>query len=109
MLRERRVEPSQHILDHCRIRWGEVQDVSGDRATVLGLPLHWDGATLDYGPPALEEVSWAEQGRSPLGTLEPGDQVALHWDWVCDHPDPGRLDHLQRWTRHRLDLVNPRP
>ena len=29
-------------------------------------------------------VRWSAAGRSLLAGLSAGDQVALHWDWVCD-------------------------
>lgn len=72
------------VLDRCRIRTGVVRAVHGATATVASRPLIWENSSLRYGPPRSEEVVWSVDGRSLLAGLAPGDQVALHWDWVCD-------------------------
>jgi hypothetical protein len=72
------------VIQACRIRVGVVIEVDGQQATVQSCPLSWDGSSFEPGPPAREQVRWSSHGRSLLQGISPGDQVALHWDWVCD-------------------------
>ena len=66
-------------LDRCRIRWGRLVEIAGDRPPpVRTLP--WDGQTLALGPPATETASIARDGYGLAGPLQPGDAVGLHWD-----------------------------
>jgi hypothetical protein len=95
-----------HVLDRCRIRWGTVAAVTGDRVLISSRPLGWDGQRLFLDQPRDEWVAWAEGGRSPIALPQPGDAVAAHWDWVCDVLSPTRLHKLQAWSAHTLALVN---
>ncbi len=88
-----------------------MEDVSGDLVTVRNRRLTFDGSRLVLG---VEQTEQARRGSDGLGfgiDLEPGDIVALHWDWVCDRLSP-RACHWLRYCTHRnLDAVNalPRP
>jgi hypothetical protein len=84
MLRRNANPVAVSVLDRCRIRTGVVLEVTGETATVRSHPLVWDGTTLAAGPPLDEPVTWSANGRSLLPELSPGDQVTLHWGWVCD-------------------------
>ena len=106
LLREGNVEHPLRVLDQCRIRWGVVRRVKGDRAVVESRPLTWDGRALGYGLPRLETVTWARGGIGLSDPLRPGDTVAMHWDWVCDRLSERRLARLRRWTRRHLDIAN---
>jgi hypothetical protein len=72
------------VLDQCRIRVGVVIGVEGENATVRSAPLLWNGSQFEKGSSRLEQVRWSTDGRSLLDGLSPGEQVSLHWDWVCD-------------------------
>jgi hypothetical protein len=106
LLRAGRVEEPLRVLDQCRIRWGKVHAVDGDRALIEARPITWDGIALGLGDPVGEWVRWAEGGRSPLIEPRPGDTVAAHWEWMCDVLDTARLGELHRWTAHTLRIVN---
>jgi hypothetical protein len=106
LLRAGRVEEPLRVLDRCRIRWGTVSAVDGDRALIESRPITWDGIALGLGDPIDEWVSWAEAGRTPLPAPVPGDTIAAHWEWMCDVLDPRRLAALQRWTAHTIRIVN---
>lgn len=97
-----------HVLDRCRIRWGEVVAVSGDSAVVDSQPLLWDGRRLFLGAPVAESVRVGIDGRTLLPDLRPGDTVSLHWDWVCDRLTPRQLAHLERFTERQLTITNER-
>lgn len=38
--------------------------------------------------------------------VHPGDQVALHWDWIRDVPRPPAVRALRHYTECQLRLVN---
>jgi hypothetical protein len=97
-----------HILDRCRIRWGTIMTADGDQVVVNSRPLLWDGRKLSLGAGRNEPAVAALDGYGFVGGLEPGDWVALHWDWVCDRIDRRQLENLQRYTAHHLEIVNNR-
>jgi hypothetical protein len=94
------------VLDQCRIRWGQVERVDGERAIVRSQPLTWDGHRLALGPQRLESGRWAEGGRCLAPAPTPGRWVALHWDWVCDQLDSHELTDLQTTSASQLELAN---
>jgi hypothetical protein len=106
LLRRGRGGPALHVLDRCRIRWGEVVSVTGDHAEVRCQRLAWDGRVLSLGPATVERSRWAEGGRSLLGSVSPGDRVALHWDWVCDVLTGDQLAAVERFTVRQLEATN---
>jgi hypothetical protein len=109
LIREGQVDQPLRVLDQCRIRWGTVRRVDGDQAVVSSRPLVWDGRALGYGPLREETVTWGRDGVGLGAPLQPGDVVAMHWEWVCDRLSERRLARLRRWTRHHLDIVNGTP
>ncbi|MGH8905312.1 MAG: DUF6390 family protein [Egibacteraceae bacterium] len=98
----------REVLDRCRIRWGEVLAVDGDRVEIRCQPLAWDGNALSLGDAVVETAIRGRGGLCLVDGLAPGDRVALHWEWVCDRLDPHRLDHLRRSTIRQLSTVNRR-
>ncbi len=98
--------PPMEVLDRCRIRWGRVEAVHGDLATVVGPSLAFDGSLLALGPDRTEEVRRSVDGVGFAVDLQPGDTVSLHWDWVCDRLTPSSLRWLVACTRRNLDAVN---
>lgn len=97
-----------HQLDRCRIRWGQVVSVSGDRVVVRFQPLAWDGTRLSLGAPEVETVTRALAGVGFVPHLSAGDWVSLHWDWVCDRIDQRQLADLRRYTGRQLEITNHR-
>ncbi len=94
------------VLDACRIRWGTVESVDGERALVVSRPLDWDGSRLRLGTPRPETVRWSTEGLSLAATPQPGVVVSMHWDWICEQLTPDRTDALADSTTHALDMVN---
>lgn len=86
------------ILEQCRIRWGTVTGVDGERATVVTEPLTVVNGALGFGAPRDESVRWSAGGSSLVRDLVEGDLVSLHWDWVCDRLDADRVAALQHWS-----------
>ncbi len=95
-----------HILDRCRIRWGEVVTTSGDQVVVRSQPLEWDGGVLRLGPAIEETATRSLGGLGFVDDLRPGELVSLHWDWVCDRLDASQLADLRRSTAHQLRITN---
>lgn len=98
----------RHVLDRCRIRWGEVVSIHGDEATVASRSLTWDGARLELGEPTTEPARLRKDGLSLTADVTPGDTVALHWDWVCDRLSRARLEAIRESTTRHLAIANDR-
>ncbi len=103
-----RGETPLHVLDRCRIRWGEVVAVRGEQVDVLSRPLTWDGHRLGFGEPRLETARGAAGGVALADGYRPGDWVSLHWEWVCDRLSRRQVGNLRRFTFRQLDITNHR-
>jgi uncharacterized protein DUF6390 len=106
LLREgRSIEPLR-VLESCRIRWGTVVDVFGDRAVVETRRLSWDGRNLGLGLATPVEVRVSDAGDGFVHGLKRGDRVSMHWDWICDRLTSRQVDELHRATMRSLFAVN---
>ena len=94
------------VLDQCRIRWGRIERIDGEQATVRSQPLVWDSRRLSLGEERDETARWSDGGRSLSAPLTPGDRVALHWDWICDRLAPDEVAALIRASAGQLELAN---
>lgn len=93
LLRSGMPDPALRVLEQCRIRWGRVLEVMGDRCVVRSRPLEWDGCSLSLGAPRAETV---DQSIDAAAVAAPGDTVAMHWNYVCQPitaPQRGWLAH----------------
>lgn len=103
-----------HVLDSCRIRWGTVlsrgacPDGDGEEIEVASRRLSWDGSRLGLAEPSVERVRVSVDGLSFLSDVAPGDQVAVHWDWLTDRLDAKQVETLEASTRRQLDATNRR-
>ncbi len=97
---------ARSILDQCQVRWGTVEWVDGDQAGVSSSPLSWDGRMLGLGSERVETRRWSRDGRGFVQDLQRGDQVSLHWEWICDRLSPVQTDELAARTGHQLARVN---
>ncbi|HEV2637772.1 MAG TPA: DUF6390 family protein [Actinocrinis sp.] len=96
------------VLDNCRIRWGTVVARDGDQVELTSRRLTWDGFALRLGDPVPERVRVSVDGLSFLPDVAPGDQVALHWDWLSDRLRPDQAETLEASTLRQLDATNLR-
>jgi hypothetical protein len=94
------------VLDRCRIRWGQVQELRDEHAVVRSRPLRWDGERLHLGEDVEETVRRSAAGLSLLSDLQPGEWVALHFDWVCDRLSPDAVADLRQASVQQLQLAN---
>jgi hypothetical protein len=100
------VDEPLRVLDQCRTTPGRVLSVEGDRAEVLAPLLACSGSELRLGPWAPREVHWRADGLAFAETLQPGDWVSLHWDFVCERMTGYRARRLLDSTAQALNAVN---
>jgi hypothetical protein len=94
------------LMDSCRIRWGRVMEVCGDRLVVSAVPLSLVDGKLALGAPRPQSVRRWLDGSGFVSDVSVGDVVSLHWDWACEVLGPARLVALQRRTEHQLTIAN---
>lgn len=97
-----------HVLEKCRVRWGQVLTVLGDELTVRSQPLTWNGHSLSLGEVRTETVTSAIGGMGFVRDLEPGEWISMHWDWVCDRLTRRQLSTLRYYTQQQLLITNHR-
>ncbi|WP_326695476.1 DUF6390 family protein [Streptomyces sp. NBC_01766] len=107
MLRSSGNPTALSVLDQCRIRTGVVLGADSQVATVRSRPLSWDGAELVTGAWREETVRCSAGGRTLIGSLAPGDRVALHWDWVCDVLTDEQAWHIESLEERRRTALRP--
>jgi hypothetical protein len=109
LLRSGVVNEPLHVLDRCRIRWGRVVAVTGEKAIVRSQRLEWNGHRLVLGA-LRDEVAVTGEGTMRLTrALAVGDWCSLHWDWVCDRLEPAQVRALRHYTNKQLAAVNDAP
>jgi hypothetical protein len=94
------------VMQDCRIRWGRVESVTGEQATIASRPLQFEDGTLSLGEPQIEQVWWRKDGVSLAPAPAPGATVSAHWDWVCGTLTDDDSAALAAATLTTLDLVN---
>lgn len=94
------------VLQDCRIRWGTVESVDAEHATIAARPLTFTDDTLALGEPRSERVRWSKDGAALVGPPTPGDVVSAHWDWACGILTETERTALADATQTTLDLVN---
>jgi hypothetical protein len=97
-----------HVLDNCRIRWGQVVDTDGDHVVVSSQRLRWDGRALHLAEPEPERVRRAIDGIGFVASPVEGDWLALHWDSVCERLCEENLHRLRECTGWQLAVTNER-
>jgi hypothetical protein len=94
------------VLQDCRIRWGTVETLDEDHATILSRPLAYTDGLLRLGDATVERVRWRRDGTSLAPPPVPGDTVAAHWNWLCGALTDPETEALAAATHATLDLVN---
>ena len=100
------VDEPLRVLDQCRTTPARVLAVEGDRAEVIAPLLAWSGRELRLGPWSHRDVHWRADGLAFAETLQPGDWVSLHWDFVCERMTSSRARRLLDATVQALNAVN---
>ena len=61
---------------------------------------------MTVGPIITESVRTGIDGVGLTAQIRTGDQVALHWDWVCDVINDDQREMLDRYSERHLALAN---
>jgi hypothetical protein len=93
-------------MDRCRVSGGRVVRVSGPEVVVERRPLTLANGKLALGPPRVERVLRQIDGRGFLDAVRIGDDVSVHWGWVCEVLTPRQRANLARETARHLALAN---
>jgi hypothetical protein len=101
-------EQALHVIDNCRIRWGQVIGIEGDYLTMSSPRLVWDRSVLALGEPEPERVRYAVGGAAFVAEPEPGEWLTMHWDSVCERVRPDELHWLRTCTEWQLTVTNER-
>jgi hypothetical protein len=103
------------VLEQCRIRWGEVVAIEGERVRVRSRSLVLTDGLLDLAAAQEQTAAWSVDGRTLLAaeadsTVSPpvsvGDHIAMHWDWVCDVISAAQVAQLELRTTDQLARTN---
>ena len=87
-------------IDLCRIAWGEVKRVMGDKLTVEYKPL-----VLKPRPRLGAKIKKEIAYEPNFGLkIKDGDWVSFHWDFVCDKLNKNLVNNLEKYTLHNLKL-----
>jgi hypothetical protein len=106
LLRGGRPDAIIETIDACRIRWGRVTEVIGDRLVVAARPLELVEGRLRIGAERVEEATGWGGRDGALDGVRPGEWVSLHWGWACDRLRPGQVARLATWTEAALASAN---
>lgn len=98
------------VLDNCRISWGTVVSVDGQRAGHVDVErrrLRWDGSALTLSEPVVDSVLIGLPETDET-RLSEGDCVAVHWDRICDLLSQEQVDDLSQSTQRQLTVTSLR-
>jgi hypothetical protein len=97
---------SLRTMDQCRVSWGRVARVESAELVVLRQPLVLVDGKLALGPAREERVLRQVDGHGFADAVAPGDDVSLHWGWVCETITPTQRVTLARYSDYHLTIAN---
>jgi hypothetical protein len=106
LLRSGSVDRALEVMDSCRIRWGRVLERDGDWLVTNVVPLSLTEGRLRLGPPRAERIQAWRDGAGFVGSLAPGDIIAVHWSWACIRLTLAELALLVGWTQREIAVAN---
>jgi hypothetical protein len=71
--------------------------------------LAFQAGMLVLGEEAAETVRWRTPGGGSREAPQPGQHVALHWDWICDGLSAVEAETLLRCGASCRPSSSPRP
>lgn len=88
-------------MDNCRINWGKVKEISNGNAIIEYSPLEFDNfGDLKLGEKTVKKFYFLDN------SIKKGDEVSLHWDFICDKLTLQQKRNLAYWTNYHLKLFN---
>jgi hypothetical protein len=106
LMRDARATIGLERMDACRISWGRVAEVAGAELVVERPALALREGKLALTDPEVRRYTRQIDGRGFADDAQPGDYVAVHWNWVCEVLDGRSLRRLISNTRRYLELAN---
>ncbi|MFC1757001.1 DUF6390 family protein [Patescibacteria group bacterium] len=100
LMKSGKIENLLETIDNCRIGWGRVANIDNGFAMVEYNPFEFKENKLCLGQAKTKKMSF-------LGiSLKVGDEVSMHWDYICDKITPRQKNNLVFWTDYHLNLTN---
>jgi len=96
-----RVDLGGALRELCRVGWGEVLGVGGDKIKVRFRPLSFE--KLNLGEEREKEVDW--DPRTVPG-VSAGDWASFHWGRVCDVLKKENVANLEKYTVRTLSVLS---
>ena len=89
-------------MDNCRVSYGEVINVEGERLLVSTDTLYEENSQFFL----RKDTKTAVFLKDMLPTIKKGDVVALHWGFAPLILTPEQLRNLQSYTKKIIDILN---
>lgn len=109
LLRSGETKNVLETIDKCRISWGKVESVGladkRNKFCVSSVLVKYFPLELQNGKLAIG----AEKERQFFATnslIKKGDEVSLHWDYICDNITQLQRRNLIYWTNYHLKIAN---
>jgi hypothetical protein len=93
-------------MDHCRVSWGAVVEVSGGELVVDRVPLLLRQGKLVLGRSTRERVMRQIDGRGFVDGAQAGDVVSIHWGWACEVLSLAQRQRLEYYSCLHLAIAN---
>lgn len=100
-------------MDNCRIGWGKIKNISLNPPGGGSEKLSFGNALVEYFPLEFNNLGKLQLGKKILKnfclidtSLREGDNVSLHWNFICDKLTPRQKQNLIYWTNYHLNLTN---
>lgn len=109
LLRSAETKNILETMGKCRISWGKIESIGlvdkknkfcAGSALVKYSPLVFKGGKLAMGEEKNRHFFTLDS------SIKKGDEVSLHWDYICDKITPLQKKNLVYWTDYHLQLAN---
>jgi hypothetical protein len=91
------------ILDLCRISWGEVQKVIGEKIIVKTRLIKEKKGKIFLGRPELKEI---ERDSKLLQSVKKGNIISFHWNRAVEVLAPKDVLNLEKYTQKTIEIRN---
>jgi hypothetical protein len=100
------LENTLETMDQCRVSWGKVVGHEGTELIIERSPLTLLDGKLALGPAERFRAVRQIEGKGFIERADVGDNVTIHWSWVCEVISDRQLRYLKRYTDHQLGIAN---
>lgn len=93
-------------MDNCRISWGHVREVSGQKIKVSSRPIIFLDKKLCLDQETERIINFGLDGKKIGQEPKNDDWVSFHWGWFCQKLTPNQVKNLEYYTKQSLALAN---